>query len=74
MSKPCTRWEEEDVIFSFKTGVSYKKALPPDKWDNIMRFLVLFNRYGKIADGAGLKLNVGKFIRTYINAGVGDGK
>ena len=46
-------------------GVSYKKALPPERWPLVEHFLTTFSKYAQIAETAGKSLDVNYFLIEY---------
>jgi len=48
------------------TGISYKKALPKEKWDACEIFLSALSHYGKEAHRQGVDADVGSFIKEYM--------
>jgi len=56
-----------------KAGVSYKEVLPKDTWPEIHRFLSSLNHYSSVAKEQNSKLDIGGFMKAYVDTSAGCG-
>lgn len=48
-----------------RSGKSYKKVLPPEKWPRVEHFIATFGRCARLSEAVGRTLNVSMFLDAY---------
>lgn len=51
--------------YKLTKGISYKQALPPERWDDMRRFLATMATCADVAEKSGVEPDVMQFMRTY---------
>lgn len=51
--------------FKLTEGISYKRALPPELWEDMRRFMAALSNFAEEAEEAGVNPDVKQFMQAY---------